>query len=45
MPVKGKVILRAHKRALKGTRESGWGPGEDCPGSRKAVDLLTLAQP
>ena len=40
MPVEGKLVLRAHNRFNKGTRESGWGPAVPCPGSGKAADLL-----
>jgi len=39
MPVKGKLILRRHMKVLKGTKESGWGPGVPCPG--RFADLLT----
>jgi hypothetical protein len=38
----GKLVLRPHKKALMGTRASGWGAGQDCPGSRVAVDMAAL---
>ena len=36
--VQGKLVLRPHKKALMGTKASGWGPAQDCPGSRATVD-------
>ena len=40
--VRGKLVLRPHKKALTGTRASGWGPALDCPGSRATVDMPAL---
>jgi hypothetical protein len=39
--VKGELILRAHKRAAAGTRQSGWGPSIDCAGAGGVAERRT----